>query len=162
MSKFLKRSAHGAEVPPEKRTSNLETVVMPLPSKIVLSMSQHIGAPATPAVAKGDQVYVGSVVGKAGGFVSSDIHSGVSGTVDSITTIKELVARGLGVTIIAYSAVKADVMKGNLSVIPVENLSMPREINLVYHKDFEHKEILNEIYRIYQEEKNLAGEGRLT
>lgn len=53
-------------------------------------------------------------------------------------------------------------MKGNLSVIPVENLSMPREINLVYHKDFEHKEILNEIYRIYQEEKNLAGEGRLT
>lgn len=82
--------------------------------------------------------------------------------VDSITTIKELVARGLGVTIIAYSAVKADVMKGNLSVIPVENLSMPREINLVYHKDFEHKEILNEIYRIYQEEKNLAGEGRLT
>ena len=87
MSKFLKRSAHGAEVPHEKRTSNLETVVMPLPSKIVLSMSQHIGAPATPAVAKGDQVYVGSVVGKAGGFVSSDIHSGVSGTVDSITTI---------------------------------------------------------------------------
>ena len=87
MSKFLKRSAHGAEVPHEKRTSNLETVVMPLPSKIVLSMSQHIGAPATPTVAKGDQVYVGSVVGKAGGFVSSDIHSGVSGTVDSITTI---------------------------------------------------------------------------
>ena len=53
-------------------------------------------------------------------------------------------------------------IRDSLSVIPVENLSMPREINLVYHKDFEHKEILNEIYRIYQEEKNLAGEGRLT
>ena len=87
MSKFLKRSAQGAEVPHEKRTSNLETVVMPLPSKIVLSMAQHIGAPAAPAVAKGDQVYVGTVVGKSGGFVSSDIHSGVSGVVDSITTI---------------------------------------------------------------------------
>ena len=87
MSKFLKRSAQGAGVPHEKRTSNLETVVMPLPSKIVLSMGQHIGAPAAPAVAKGDQVYVGTVVGKAGGFVSSDIHSGVSGTVDSIVTI---------------------------------------------------------------------------
>ena len=93
MSKFLKRSAHGAEVPHEKRTSNLETVVMPLPSKIVLSMNQHIGAPATPTVAKGDQVYVGSVVGKAGGFVSSDIHSGVSGTVDSITTITPMESR---------------------------------------------------------------------
>ena len=87
MSKFLKRSAQGGNVPHEKRTSNLETVAMPLPSKIVLSMSQHIGAPAAPAVAKGDQVYVGTVVGKAGGFVSSDIHSGVSGTVDSIITI---------------------------------------------------------------------------
>ncbi|MDR3729907.1 MAG: electron transport complex subunit RsxC [Oscillospiraceae bacterium] len=87
MSKFLKRSAQGAGVPHEKRTSGLETVVMPLPSKIVLSMSQHIGAPASPAVAKGDQVYVGTVVGKSGGFVSSDIHSGVSGVVEGITTI---------------------------------------------------------------------------
>ena len=87
MSKFLKRSAQGAGVPHDKRTSSLETVVMPLPSKIVLSMGQHIGAPAAPAVAKGDHVDVGTVVGKAGGFVSADIHSGVSGTVDKITTI---------------------------------------------------------------------------
>ena len=87
MSNFLKRAAHGARVPHDKRTSDCETVTMPVPSKVVLSMAQHIGAPATPAVAKGDQVYVGTVVGKAGGFVSSDIHSGVSGTVDSITTI---------------------------------------------------------------------------
>ncbi len=87
MSKFLKRSAQGAGVPHEKRTSSLETVAMPLPSKIVLSMGQHIGAPASPAVAKGDQVCVGTVVGKAGGFVSADIHSGVSGTVSEITTI---------------------------------------------------------------------------
>ena len=87
MGKFLKRSAQGAGVPHEKRTSNLETVVMPLPSKIVVSMSQHIGAPAAPAVAKGDQVYVGTVIGQAGGFVSADIHSGVSGKVDGITTI---------------------------------------------------------------------------
>ena len=87
MSKFLKRSAQGAGVPHDKGTSNLETVKMTLPSKIVLSMGQHIGAPAAPAVAKGDQVYVGTVVGKAGGFVSADIHSGVSGIVTEITTI---------------------------------------------------------------------------
>ena len=87
MGKFLKRAAQGADVPHDKGTSNLETVVMPLPSKITLSMGQHIGAPAAPCVAKGDQVYVGSVVGKAGGFVSCDIHSGVSGTVSEITTI---------------------------------------------------------------------------
>ena len=91
MSKFLKRSAQGAGVPHEKRTSNLETVAMPLPSKIVLSMGQHIGAPASPAVAKGDQVYVGTIVGKSGGFVSSDIHSGVSGTVKAISTYRTAV-----------------------------------------------------------------------
>ena len=87
MSKFLKRSAQGAGVPHDKRTSNLATVAMPLPTKIVLSMGQHIGAPAAPAVAKGDHVDVGTVVGKAGGFVSSDIHSGVSGKVDSVISI---------------------------------------------------------------------------
>lgn len=87
MKNPFKRSALGAKVPHNKNTSRLETVVMPLPSKLVLSMGQHIGAPATPAVAKGDQVYVGSVVGKAAGFVSMDIHSGVSGVVEAITTI---------------------------------------------------------------------------
>lgn len=87
MLKFLKRSALGADVPHEKRTAQLETVKMPLPSKVVLSMNQHIGAPATPAVKKGDLVHVGTVVGTAGGFVSMDIHSGVSGKVDGIVTI---------------------------------------------------------------------------
>lgn len=87
MLKFLKRAAKGASVPHEKRTSDQATVKMQTPSEIVLSMSQHIGAPATPTVKKGDTVFVGSVVGSAGGFVSMDIHSGVSGTVKEITTI---------------------------------------------------------------------------
>ena len=60
---------------------------MPLPEKIVLPMQQHIGAPCTPAVKKGDTVYVGTVVGTAGGFVSADIHSGVSGTVEAVDSV---------------------------------------------------------------------------
>lgn len=87
MKKIFKRSALGASVPHEKRTAKLETVKMTLPSKIVLTMNQHIGAPAEVVVKKGDEVKVGTVVGKAGGFVSMDIHSGVSGTVDSIGTL---------------------------------------------------------------------------
>ena len=87
MKTFFGRSALGARVPHKKNTACSETIVMPLPTKIVLSMGQHIGAPATAVVAKGDSVYVGSVVGKASGFVSMDIHSGVSGTVDAVTTI---------------------------------------------------------------------------
>ncbi len=87
MLKFLKRSALGADVPHEKKTSGLQTEKMPLPSKIVLSMNQHIGAPAKPCVKKGDLVHVGTVVGESGGFVSMDIHSGVSGTVDGVISI---------------------------------------------------------------------------
>ncbi len=87
MMKFFRRSASGAKVPHFKNTSDSATVVMPLPPRIVLGMGQHIGAPASPAVAKGDQVCVGTVVGASGGFVSADIHSGVSGVVESVTTI---------------------------------------------------------------------------
>ncbi len=87
MFKRLKRSALGAAVPHEKKTSGMATVKMPVPEKIILPMQQHIGAPCTPAVKKGDAVLVGTVVGKAGGFVSADIHSGVSGTVESIGTL---------------------------------------------------------------------------
>ncbi|MDY4976987.1 MAG: electron transporter RnfC, partial [Clostridia bacterium] len=53
-------------------------------SELVFPMSQHIGAPALPAVQKGDQVLMGQVIGKAAGFVSANIVSSVSGTVKAI------------------------------------------------------------------------------
>ena len=49
-------------------------------------MSQHIGAPASPIVKVGDKVYVGTVIAEAAGYVSSPIHSSVSGTVKKITS----------------------------------------------------------------------------
>ena len=87
MSSKFKRSALGARVPHEKKTSGMATVAMPLPEKIVLPMQQHIGAPCTPTVKKGDAVLVGTVVGAAGGFVGAAIHSGVSGTVEAVETV---------------------------------------------------------------------------
>ena len=47
-------------------------------------MSQHIGAPAKALVKKGDEVFVGTKIGEAGGFVSANIHSSVSGTVTAV------------------------------------------------------------------------------
>ena len=52
--------------------------------EMVYPLSQHIGAPAVPAVAKGDHVFVGQKIADAGGFVSAAIHSSVSGTVKGI------------------------------------------------------------------------------
>ena len=52
--------------------------------ELIYPISQHIGAPATPIVAKGDTVLKGQKIAEAGGFVSSPIYSSVSGTVKAI------------------------------------------------------------------------------
>lgn len=51
---------------------------------MVFPMSQHIGAPATPIVNKGDKVLVGQKIGEASGFISANICSSVSGTVKAV------------------------------------------------------------------------------
>lgn len=52
--------------------------------EIVIPLSQHIGAPATPCVEVGDRVLVGQKIGEAAGFISANVHSSVSGTVKKI------------------------------------------------------------------------------
>ena len=52
--------------------------------EMVYPLSQHIGAPAKPLVAKGDHVLVGQKIGEPGGFISACIISSVSGTVKSL------------------------------------------------------------------------------
>ena len=59
-------------------------VDMPAPARVVIPLSQHIGAPAKAVVKKGDHVLVGQVIGEAGGFVSTPVHASVSGIVDEI------------------------------------------------------------------------------
>ena len=56
----------------------------PLPQKAIIPLVQHIGAPAQPIVEKGEKVRVGQLIAKAGGFVSANVHSPVSGTVTKI------------------------------------------------------------------------------
>ena len=51
---------------------------------LVYPLSQHIGAPASPIVAKGDRVLKGQKIAEAGGFVSSPIYASASGTVKAI------------------------------------------------------------------------------
>jgi electron transport complex protein RnfC len=58
--------------------------VMELPDQVAIPMVQHIGAPATPIVKKGDKVLTGQLIGQAGGFVSANIHAPISGTVTSV------------------------------------------------------------------------------
>ncbi|MBB2184324.1 electron transport complex subunit RsxC [Lachnospiraceae bacterium MD1] len=59
---------------------------------LVFPLVQHIGAPAKPIVAKGDKVLVGQKIAEAGGFISANIISSVSGTVKEIE--KRLTVQG--------------------------------------------------------------------
>lgn len=78
----------GARLPHNKHTAEMESVVLAPPEKVIISMSQHIGAPCEPAVNVGDKVFVGTVIGDTNAFVSAPIHSSVSGEVSEITTIR--------------------------------------------------------------------------
>lgn len=51
---------------------------------LVYPLSQHIGAPASPVVNKGDHVLTGQKIAEASGFVSAPIYATVSGTVKAI------------------------------------------------------------------------------
>ena len=64
--------------------------VLPLPQTVYISMAQHLGAPAKPIVAVGDSVKAGQLIAEAGGFISANVHSSVSGKVKSIAPRKDI------------------------------------------------------------------------
>lgn len=72
-------------LPHKKGTENCETVTLPVPEKVKISMSQHMGAPCVPLVKKGDTVTVGQKIGDSDAFMSCPIHSSVSGMVSNIS-----------------------------------------------------------------------------
>ena len=78
--------------------------------------------------------------------------------VDNVATIKDLMRKNLGISILARSACMDELRKGKLTALPIENLSMTRETNLVYHRDFAHKETLQDILALYK--KQLREYGR--
>lgn len=77
----------GTRVPHRKNTSGCATIKTDLPVKVIIPMLQHIGAPCVPVVAKGDAVKVGQVIGNSEKYVSSPVHSSVSGTVSAVTPL---------------------------------------------------------------------------
>ena len=70
---------------------------------------------------------------------------------DNVAMIKELVSMDMGITVIAKSACREEAAAGRLAVIPIENSSMVRQIDIVYLKDFMHPEIIENIREIYEQ-----------
>lgn len=71
--------------PPENKLSAGKKIVrLAVPKQVIVPLSQHIGAQAQAIVKKGDEVKVGTLIAKSGGFVSANIHSPVSGKINKI------------------------------------------------------------------------------
>lgn len=78
----LKTFSRGGVHPPENKLSSGNTIQdIPLPEVVVIPVSQHLGAPAKVLVKRGDEVKVGQRIAESGGFISTNIHSSVSGKV---------------------------------------------------------------------------------
>lgn len=127
--KFL--TFKGGIHPPEYKeyTQFKEIEILKEPKKVYIPLQQHIGSPAKPIVNIGDNVKVGQKIGEAQGFVSSNIHSSVSGKVIDINEYN--IPGGLGLCIVIENDFKEDIhesikLKGNL-----ENLTKEDIINIV-------------------------------
>ncbi len=79
-------SFRGGIHPPGKKDLSSESRIetLPLPGRVFIPLSQHIGAPAEPIVKKGDSVRAGQKIAESKGFVSAPVHSSVSGKVSAI------------------------------------------------------------------------------
>jgi len=85
----MARRLRGVRTPHLKSTSGYEREELPIPPQVRIPMSMHIGAPAKPVISEGDEVKVGQLIGEAAGYVSSPVHSSVSGKVKSINEFDE-------------------------------------------------------------------------
>jgi electron transport complex protein RnfC len=78
----------GGVHPPENKLSAAAAVeTLALPKQVIVPVGQHLGAPATPIVKRGDEVKVGQLLAKSSGFISANIHSPVSGKVFKIDNV---------------------------------------------------------------------------
>ncbi len=85
---MLKTFRIGGIHPKENKLSAGKSIQqIEIPAQVIIPLAQHIGAPAQPMVKKGDKVKVGTQIGKSVGFVSANIHSSVSGTVNKIDKV---------------------------------------------------------------------------
>ena len=82
----MKISFKGGVHPPENKhlCKGLKIKELPAPETAYFALQQSIGSPAEPVVKKGDSVKRGTCIARATGFISSNVHSSISGEVIDI------------------------------------------------------------------------------
>ncbi len=91
LSTFRRSFAHGVHPTHHKeQTEHLVIQRVPFGRRFVMPLGQHIGAPAISIVDKGQRVRRGEMIAKPGGFISTALHSPVTGTISEISPQRTL------------------------------------------------------------------------
>ena len=93
---------HGIHVPHRKHTQKKPVVHLKPPKRVTIPMSMHIGKPAIPTVAVGDLVRIGTKIGEADGYVSTNVYSSISGKV--VKLVDHLLADGSTTTAVVIES----------------------------------------------------------
>lgn len=136
--------------PPDKKELSKDRAITPAksPKRVVIPLSQHIGAPCKPCVTIGQEIKKGEIIGNPEGFVSAPVHSSVSGKVIAIAEFP--VATGRMVTSIVienngneewaplkdnpdYMSLSADELKGKVKdagIVGMGGAAFPTHVKL--------------------------------
>ncbi|MCG7598792.1 electron transport complex subunit RsxC [Halomonas sp. McH1-25] len=76
----------GGIMPPERKalSNRAPLIEAPLPARVVLPLTQHVGQPAEPVVTVGQTVRTGEIVACAQGMISAPVHASITGSVTAI------------------------------------------------------------------------------
>jgi len=117
----------------KERTNHGHIEVAPPPSRVIIPVAQHIGAPADVVVKKKEQVKRGQVIATAKGFVSAPIHASISGTVKEIGPAYS--ATGQWVECVTIESDGADAWLDGLLVDRPDYLELPpAELREIIHQ----------------------------
>lgn len=118
----------GGVHPPDNKslTAHKPTVAAALPQRVIIPLSQHIGAPAKPLVVIGQEVKKGEKIGESGGFVSAPVHATVSGKVTAIGSFPHIL--GMNVPSVVIESDGKDDWAGGLRENPDHTMLSPDEL----------------------------------
>jgi electron transport complex protein RnfC len=113
----------GGVHPPEHKepTAGSPVVWAPVPARLVVPLSQHLGAPCAPVVEKGDRVMRGQMIGDADAMVSAPVHAPVTATIVEIGTTLTL-----GGTVVPAVVIEPDEQQDLESYQPIPESADPR------------------------------------
>jgi len=86
----LKTFKHGGVHPEENKLSAGAAIeILPVPEHVSIPVSQSLGAPSKVVVEKGASVKTGQLLAKGSAFISSNVHSSVSGKITRIDEVTD-------------------------------------------------------------------------